>query len=235
MTVGVTLREDQNNIKQRKTKTKSELRYYTEDEAKILIKAATQTYMNGSPVYRLGYIVPFAIHTGLRLSELLGLKWHNVDFENKIIHIRDTVVQIIDRSKNPKSKMKILDQIDITKSYSGQRSLHLNDTAFDAIKHLHDETGHTKYVFITKTGKPPDPCVIETLIRKIAIRAEFPKEKQFGMHALRHTFASILFAKGVDVQVVSKLLGHSTIQITRETYIHLIEGQEKKAINFINF
>ena len=46
---------------------------------------------------------------------------------------------------------------------------------------------------------------------------------EYGIHALRHTFASMLFAKGVDVKIVSKLLGHSTVKITYDIYVHLFE------------
>ena len=51
-----------------------------------------------------------------------------------------------------------------------------------------------------------------------------------GPHSLRHTFASLLFAKGVDVKTVSTLLGHASIQITLNTYIHLMENVEYDAV-----
>jgi site-specific recombinase XerD len=52
-------------------------------------------------------------------------------------------------------------------------------------------------------------------------------KERYGIHALRHTFASMLFSKGVDVKIVSKLLGHSSVKITYDTYVHLFENDIK--------
>lgn len=54
-----------------------------------------------------------------------------------------------------------------------------------------------------------------------------------GVHALRHTFASCLFSKGVDVKTVSELLGHSEVGITYDTYIHLIQEQHVTAVEVL--
>lgn len=62
------------------------------------------------------------------------------------------------------------------------------------------------------------------------MRAGLGEEKQYGMHALRHTFASMLFAAGTDVKAVSVLLGHADTAITYNTYIHLIDDQATKAV-----
>ena len=57
----------------------------------------------------------------------------------------------------------------------------------------------------------------KALLKSIGIEGEY------GIHSLRHTFASLLFAKGVDVKIVSKLLGHSSIKITYDIYVHLFD------------
>ena len=72
---------------------------------------------------------------------------------------------------------------------------------------------------------PPDR--FERTFYSILKRAGIEKT---GMHALRHTFASNLFAKGVDVKTVSHLLGHSSVKITYDTYIHLIKGVDREAV-----
>ena len=51
-----------------------------------------------------------------------------------------------------------------------------------------------------------------------------------GIHALRHTFASMLFSKGIDVKIVSQLLGHSTVKITYDTYVHLFKKDISRVI-----
>lgn len=56
----------------------------------------------------------------------------------------------------------------------------------------------------------------------------------YGIHVLRHTFASMLFAKGVDVKIVSQLLGHSTVKITYDTYVHLFEKDIRHVTNVLD-
>ena len=55
-----------------------------------------------------------------------------------------------------------------------------------------------------------------------------------GMHALRHTFATTLFANGVDVKTVSEILGHANVQITMNIYIHVIDEIKKKAVETLD-
>lgn len=56
----------------------------------------------------------------------------------------------------------------------------------------------------------------------------------YSIHSLRHTFASMLFRKDIDVKIVSELLGHSSITITYNTYVHLIKEQKAKAIGMLD-
>ena len=56
----------------------------------------------------------------------------------------------------------------------------------------------------------------------------------YGIHALRHTFASMLFLKGVDVKIVSKLLGHSSVKITYDTYVHLFEKDIRRVTEVLD-
>lgn len=75
---------------------------------------------------------------------------------------------------------------------------------------------------------------MDRLLRNLCRVAGFDESRTFGMHSLRHTFASRLFAKGVDVKVVSEILGHSDVQITYNIYIHIISEQKKQAIEIID-
>lgn len=72
------------------------------------------------------------------------------------------------------------------------------------------------------------------MLRNIAVLAGFQEDKIYGLHSLRHSFASRLFENGEDVKTVSEILGHSNITITYNTYIHLINDQKKTAIANLN-
>lgn len=214
--------------KERKRKSSDTVKFYTKEEQDALIKEATATYKNGTPIYRFGYAVPLLLNTGLRIGELLALQWkRDIDFAARTVSISHCVVMVRDRSK--KEGFKLLDQ-DSTKSESGERILYLNDEALLALRELQKITGNFKYVISSKTGGIIHPSNIERMMRGACERAGFPKEKSYGPHALRHSFASNLFRNGVDVKVISELMGHSDIGITINTYIHLIEDQKKQAI-----
>ena len=76
---------------------------------------------------------------------------------------------------------------------------------------LKEITRSFDYVSSTKDGNPIFPRYSDRMLRKIAVSAGLPEDKIYGLHALRHTFASRLFAAGEDVKTVSELLGHSEI------------------------
>lgn len=110
----------------------------------------------------------------------------------------------------------------------------MNNEAFEALTQLHEVTGAFTNVLSGEKGNPITPRYPDRLFRKIAISAGFPEEKVYGLHSLRHTFASRLFENGEDVKTVSEILGHSDITITYNTYIHLIADQKKTAISNLN-
>ena len=106
--------------------------------------------------------------------------------------------------------------------------------AYDALLHIKEITGDGIYVFESKNKKPITPKNIDRLIRCAATRAGFPEDRILCAHALRHTFASMLFAKGVDVKTVSKILGHANVSITYNTYINIIEKQKVDAVKILD-
>lgn len=212
---------------------KKEIRCYNENETKKLCEAAVGIYSNGKRVYRLGDAIVLDVNTGLRLAELLALKWADVDLDNRIIHISSTRVVVKDRSADAAKKYVVIEQ-DSTKSQTSTRDVHLNDDAYDALLRLKEITGAFDYVLATKAGKPVAPRYLDRMFRKIAVAAGFEEDKIYGLHSLRHTFASRLFANGEDVKTVSELLGHSDITITYNTYIHLINQQKKNAVKKLN-
>ena len=82
------------------------------------------------------------------------------------------------------------------------------------------ENNNTPYVIVNKRGHRVLSSNLERSVRAILNNAGLDR---YGIHALRHTFASNLFRKGVDIKIISKLLGHSTVKITYDIYVHLFE------------
>lgn len=114
-----------------------------------------------------------------------------------------------------------------TKTYSGDRIIPLNIIALEAIQRLCDAHPKSEYIVCSGNGEMIPPERLERTFYRMLKNIGIEKT---GTHSLRHTFASMLFAKGVDIKTVSKLLGHASIQITLNTYVHLIDNPEYDAV-----
>jgi integrase len=157
------------------------VRYLSADEDQRLYAAVPA---------RIEPLITVALHTGLRKGELLKLEWSDVDFDQKILLV-----------KNTKSKRR--------------RYVPLNALVVEKLKSL-PSAKDSPYVFIDPTSKEAI-LDIERAWRKTLSLA---KIQNFRFHDLRHTFASRLVQRGVSIQVVKELLGHSDITTTMR-YAHL--------------
>ena len=218
------------SIPGRKLFQQKQIPFYTQDEAAQLITQAMSVWGNGKRRYPLGAFVPLLINTGLRMSELLALKWdRDVDLENRTITIHNNVVFVRDRSKE--KGHKLIEQ-DTVKTDAGQdRTIPLNDDAYAALLDIRKVTGEREYVMTTSENTHVMPRQLDQMFRRIAIAAGMPEDKVYGVHSLRHTFATLLLSNDVDIKTVSTLLGHADITITYNTYIHVINEQKAKALS----
>ena len=222
------------NIKlpNRKLFTQKQIPFYTAEEAAKLTATALHICNNGARRYPLGAFVPLIINTGLRASEVLALKWKaDIDLENRILTVHNNVVFVKDREKE--KGYKLLEQ-DTVKTDAGQdRAIPLNDAAYNALLNLQKLTGEKTWVLTTRNNTQMKPRQLDQMFRRIAVASELPEEKIYGVHALRHTFATLLLTNGVEIKTVSELLGHSDVTITYNTYIHVIKEQKAKALDAI--
>lgn len=219
-------------IPSKKVLPPKKIQFYTKDEATILTKQAMSCWGNGKRRYPLGAFVPLLINTGLRAGELLALKWdQDIDIENKALTIHNNIVFVKDREKD--KGYKLLEQ-DSVKTDAGQdRTIPLNDDAIAALLDIRQVTGDYPYVMTTSEKNIVKPRQLDQMFRRIATASGLPEEKIYGVHSLRHTFATLLLSNDVDIKTVSKLLGHSDVTITYNTYIHVIKEQEAKALDAI--
>lgn len=209
----------------------SDIVFYNDDEIKLIKKNALVKFPNSDVyVFRYGYAIILLLYTGMRCGELLGLKWEDVNFENKTIFIQRNLKQVKNRDEDIKQKFIVIEQT--TKTKAGKRYIHLSDMALEALKYYQSIKTDSPYVLSTKNSKPVSFRNLDRAFRNILTRAGITK--QYGVHSLRHTFASMLFKKGVDVKTVSEILGHSDVGITYNIYIHIINEQKIKAIEQLN-
>ena len=148
-------------------------------------------------------ILIMALNTGMRLGEILNLRWREIDLAAKIIRVEG--------------------------AKSGRlRFIPINSALFEELVAWKSRNGQSPYVFPNNgTGKP------YTLIRRSFLTACKKTEiSGFRFHDTRHTFASRLIAKGVDIETVKSLLGHFSIVVTQR-YIHSNEEAQKKAVEVL--
>ena len=219
-------------IPSKKQFKKKEIPFYTADESAVLVAQAMSRYKNGKRRYPVGAFVPFLINTGLRLGELLSLQWNrDIDFDQKKVTVHTNLVSVKDRSKE--KGYKLIEQGNVKTDAGQDRKIPLNDDALAALLDIHQVTGEKTYVMTTSGDKLMRPADLDQMFRRIAVAAGMPEEKIYGVHSLRHTFATLLLSNNVDIKTVSKLLGHSDVTITYNTYIHVIKEQEAKALESI--
>ena len=159
---------------------------------------------------RKGYFaIMLMIETGLRVGEVLALRWQDVQLTRKRIHVRNTVVRLANKKKSFVQ--------DSVKSESSRRTIPL--TA-EAIRILECQFAHKRneWVFTNDDGERLSYEALRYQTRKACKEAGIEYR---GEHVFRHTFATNCYHKGIDVKILSRLLGHADVNITYNLYIHL--------------
>jgi integrase len=174
--------------------------------------------------YSLIYV---AVNTGLRMGELLGLKWEDLDFAECTAQIRRSMQRIAGGG------MVASD----TKTHRSRRSVSLQPTVMEVLKtHKVNQARerllageayvNNALVFATPLGAPVDPSNLSKAFRRLLKSARLPRVR---FHDLRHTHASLMLKAGVHPKIVSERLGHSAIGITLDTYSHVLPNLQKEA------
>ena len=165
-----------------------------------------------SGVYEMYYI---ELATGLRRGELLGLKWDDVDFQNRIIHIKRQVARI----------NGIVQEAPL-KTNHAYRAISISDAAVEVLKVQREKTSD-RYVFPSPNGGPISPDSTRRMLHRVLDRAGLP---HIRFHDLRHTFATLALQNGIDPKTLSGMLGHFSAGFTLDIYAHVTpQGQRAAA------
>jgi integrase len=156
----------------------------------------------------VGYLaVAFMIETGIRCGELLALKWTDLQMDRCRMHVHATIV-------NPMYNYAAYQ--DSPKSKSSNRILPLTPRALQILKSL-IKRRKTEWVF-EQDGKRYTYQKLMYQTKKLCRECGV---KYYGEHAFRHTFATNCYYKGIDVKILSRMMGHSSVQVTYNIYINL--------------
>lgn len=188
---------------------------------------------NNEYKYEYCHLISLILNTGLRLGEACGIAIEDFDPEHNTLLIHNNLLVITEIEEEEDTLKRAKEHVmlqETTKTSSGYRQLPLNEAAIAdvtaLIRRAKEIDHNAQYIAINKNGEFIWPNNLARTINKIYKNA---KLREFsGAHVLRHTYATALFAQGIDIKTVSSLLGHANVQITSDTYVHFIETLKYK-------
>lgn len=196
-------------------KKQTEIRLLNTEEQKILRKYIDENHN----LTTLG--IALAKYTGLRIGELCALKWSDIDLKKRILTVRKTVQRIQYKNGNRKTKLIITDP----KTESSKRQIPIPEFIADFLREFQSDEG---IYIISGKKKPTEPRTMQYRFAKILKNGKLPS---VHFHALRHMFASNCIKLGFDVKALSEILGHSTVEITLNRYVHSSFEQKTEYMN----
>ena len=203
---------------------KPKRKYYDDDQCKILLENLEQ--LDEEQIkYKTAIIL--TVFTGVRLGELMGLEWNDIDFRNGIVSINRSSQYLADTgvfTKMPKTESSIREVAipDFVISLLEEYKLW-----YEEQKSLYGELWiNSNRLFVQADGKPMHPSTIIKWFVKFIGQIGLPV---INFHGLRHTNATLLIAQNIDVAVVAARLGHAQITTTFNFYVHPIIAHNKKA------
>lgn len=171
-------------------------------------------------------IIYLALDSGMRRGELTGLTWDDIDLKNGTIQINKITQYIKELGIYEKE----------TKNSTSDRKIYISNTTLNVLKQykkeqlkrklkLGNKWENSKRVFTTDYGADMHPDTPSKIFEKIIEKYNL---KRIKFHALRHTSVSLMISKGIQVQIISKKAGHSSVQVTDSTYSHFFDDEFKK-------
>ncbi|WP_211210872.1 tyrosine-type recombinase/integrase [Sporichthya polymorpha] len=197
---------------------KPERRVLTVEEAKRLLTAAASNRLEG--------VLVVALTLGLRRGEILGLRWSDVDLDNRVLHVRQAV-------QRAGGSLRIVEP----KTHRSRRVLPIPAVAVPAFERQRARQAAERLaagpawqdnglVFASTLGTPMEPRNVNRRFELLRASADLD---WLRMHDLRHACATFLIAHGVDHRTVMEVLGHSTIRLTMDTYTHVLDERLRAA------
>ena len=197
-------------------KEKKEKYVFTRNEQRQFLE-----YSKGSYLETFFSVV---IMTGMRNGEARALRWCDIDFENKVINICHTMIWVEGEGH----------RLDMPKTKASKRKIPMLQQAYIVLYDMKERAekmgigNPENYVFCLPDGAELSRARVEIELEKIEkkMKADNLEIEHFTCHTLRHVFATRAIESGMKPQVLKKILGHSSLQVTMDLYAHVL-GEEK--------
>lgn len=179
--------------------------------------------------------VYLALNTGIRLGEVLGLTWDNINLKTGVIHI----CQTLNRLKAYGGKTKTIIEIGTPKTKTSRRDIPIFDSCRQKLveykkrqeKHITSMDGaydDMRFVFATPLGRYLEPKTFQDLFKR---QLKLAKIEDANFHSTRHTFVTRSLEAGMDILVLSRILGHAQASTTLNKYGHALPDHKKLSMD----
>ena len=169
--------------------------------------------------------IALSLHTGIRIGELCALQWKDIDLANRTITVRKTVQRIKCYGGKHKTKLVITEP----KSASSVRVIPIPDCLVAMLERFKDSGD--KYVLSGKYS-PIEPRTVQYRFASVLKKANLPS---VHFHSLRHAFATNCVALGFDVKTLSEILGHRSVEITLNRYVHSSLDRKRACMDMVKW
>lgn len=218
------LRNNPNSKIEKPKRDRKEISVYSKEEIIKLLECLKNECL------KYQAIIYMALDLGCREGELIGLTWNDIDFKTRLVTINKSVQDINGISVEKE-----------TKSLNSDRKVFITETTLNILKQYQKEQkkrqlmlgtkwGNSKRMFTTDFGNDMHHDTPYQILKRIIKKYGL---KDIPFHALRHTNASLKIREGIQPQIISKSLGHSSIDITHKYYSHFFEEEFKEMSNVL--
>ena len=168
------------------------------------------------------------LYTGLRIGEVCGLKWEDINFSNNSLIVNRTIIRIKNSNKNIKTKTILI--ASTPKSSSSVRVVPIPNFLIEILKTF---KSNDKYYLLSQSETIYDPRLFQSFYKRILEKCNI---KYIKFHTIRHTFATRALESKMDIKTLSEIMGHSSIEITLKLYVHPSYETKKIMIeNLVNY
>ncbi len=154
--------------------------------------------------------VSLSLNTGIRIGELCALRWIDIDLDGRMLTVNNTIQRICCSDNTRKTKIIITEP----KSESSHRIIPIPNQIMPLLKYF---CSNDEYFVLSNGLCPVEPRTMQYRFKAILKRAGLP---QVNFHSLRHMFATNCINKGFDIKSLSEILGHSSVELTLNRYVH---------------
>ena len=171
-----------------------------------------------SSLKSIGIVI--CLNTGLRTGEICALKWRNINLDKRTLSVKNTLQRIYD---NKAKSSKVI--IDVPKTRKSIREVPISNKLYELLKDLKKKHKDTDFFLTGDTEKYIEPRNYQFYFKSVLRKC---KIKGYKFHTLRHFFATECIAVGMDVKTLSVILGHSSVDVTLNRYVHSDFKKQKK-------